>query len=83
MKVEKGKFSWIGVGLTGKNSQLAYFCGLVYEYKNSINGNDGIGFPEKELNGMFGVSRIYSLLTQVYSAKKPQKWRALIDELFE
>ena len=83
MKVEKGKFSWIGVGLTGKNSQLAYFCGLVYGYKNSINGNDGIGFPEKELNGLFGISHIYSLLTQVYSAKKPQKWRALIDELFE
>lgn len=83
MKVENGKFSWIGVGLTGNKSQLAYFCGLVYGYKYSIKGNDGIAFPEKELNGLFGVSRMYSLLTQVYIAQKPQKWRTLIDELFE
>lgn len=83
MKVDKSNFSWLGVGLNGKKSQLAYFCGLVYEYKNSINGNKGIAFPEKELNTLFKTTRLYSLLTQVYNAQKPQKWRALIDELFE
>ncbi|MCR5192274.1 MAG: hypothetical protein K6D59_03120 [Bacteroidales bacterium] len=83
MKVEKGKLLWIGVGSTGKISQLAYFCGLVYEYKNSINGNDGISFPEKELNALFGTTRLYSSLVQVYNAQKPQNWRTLIDELFE
>lgn len=83
MKVEKSNFSWLGVGLNGKKSQLAYFCGLVYEYKNSINGNKGIAFPEKELNTLFKTTRLYSLLTQVYNAQKPQNWRILIDELFE
>lgn len=83
MKVEKNNFLWLGVGLKGKKSQLAYFCGLVYEYKNSINGNSGIAFPEKELNTLFKVTRLYSLLTQVYNAQKPQNWRTLIDELFE
>lgn len=83
MKVENGFFSWIGVGLKGKKSQLAYFCGLVFEYKNSINGNVGREFPENELNVLFGEKRLYSLLVQVYNAQKPQKWRGLIDELFE
>lgn len=83
MKVENGFFSWIGVGLKGKKSQLAYFCGLVFEYKNSINGNVGREFPENELNVLFGEKRLYSLLVQVYNAQKPQKWRVLIDELFE
>ena len=83
MKVENSRFSWIGVGLKGKKSQLAYFCGLVFEYKNTIEGNNGTEFPEDELNALFGVTRLYSLLTQVYNAQKKQKWRTLIDELFE
>lgn len=83
IKLENGKFSWIQKGNRGGNSQLAYFCGKVFEYKHSINGNVGTSFPEKELNELFGVERMYSTLQQVHNAKNPQKWRRIIDELFE
>lgn len=83
MKIENNKLFWIGIGKTAHSSQLAYFCGRVYDYKNSINGNCGAEFPEAELIELFGVKRLYSLLTQVHDAKKKQKWRTCIDELFE
>lgn len=83
MKYEDGKFEWKGVGDRGKVSQLAYFCGRIYNYKNSFDGNIGENFPEEELNKLFGVSRLYSSLVQVYNAQKPQQWRTLIDDLFE
>ena len=38
-------------------------------------------FPEESLNNLFGVTRLYSSLTQVYNAQKPQSWRRLIDEI--
>ena len=83
LKLENGKFSWIQIGTRGGKSQLAYFCGKVFEYKHSVNGNDGTSFPEEELNELFGIDRMYSLLTQVYDAGKKQSWRRRIDELFE
>lgn len=82
MKLENGKFIWLGVGGKGKKSQLAYFCGRVYEYKYSINGNVGTEFPEEELVKLFGVTRLYTLLTQTYAATKQQAWKVLIDDLF-
>lgn len=83
LKLENGKFSWIQIGTRGGKSQLAYFCGKVFEYKHSVNGNDGTSFPEEKLNELFGIDRMYSLLTQVYDAGKKQSWRRRIDELFE
>lgn len=83
MKLENGLFSWIGVGGKGINSQLAYFCGRVFEYRHSTTCNIGTEFPEEELNALFGVKRLYSLLTQVHNAQKTQKWRRIIDEMFE
>lgn len=83
MTCKNGKFSWIGVGGKGVISQLAYFCGKVYEYEHSVNCNVGKEFPEIELNALFGVTRLYSSLTQVHNAKKIQRWRALIDDMFE
>lgn len=83
LKLENGKFSWIQIGTRGGKSQLAYFCGKVFEYKHSVNGNDGTSFQEEELNELFGIDRMYSLLTQVYDAGKKQSWRRRIDELFE
>ncbi|MBQ0046606.1 MAG: hypothetical protein KBT33_03725 [Prevotellaceae bacterium] len=81
---EDGKFSWIQIGNRGGNSQLAYFCGEVYEYEHSEYGNAAeIEFPEEALNELFGVKRLYALLTQVYSAQKYQLWRRRIDEMFE
>ena len=83
MKCEDGKFEWIGVGGRGAVSQLAYFCGVVYEYKHSEYGNRGDGFPEEELNALFGEKRLYALLTQVYSAQRKQIWRKVIDDMFK
>lgn len=82
-KINNGKFHWIGTDNKGNRSELAYFCGKIYNYKHSISGNAGENFPENALNNLFGVKRLYSSLTQVYNAKKNQKWRTLIDELFE
>jgi len=83
MAIENGKFRWIGTNDKGRISQLAYFCGKVYNYKYTISGNVGENFPEESLNNLFGVKRLYSSLTQVYNAQKPQRWRSLIDSMFE
>ena len=77
-----GKYRWIGTGERGATSQLAYFLGRVYNYKYTISGNAGEYFPEESLNALFGVTRLYSSLSQVYNAKKPQRWRAVIDVIF-
>lgn len=81
--LEDGKYRWIGTDDKGKTAELAYFLGRVYNYKHTINGNVGEDFPEERLNELFGVTRLYSSLTQVYDAKKRQRWRSLIDALFE
>lgn len=83
MKLEDGKFYWVGVGGAGRKSQLAYFLGLVYGYRHSESGNTGIEFPNDILNDLFGETKLYNLLVQVHVAQKKQKWRPLIDELFE
>lgn len=84
MKLENNnKFIWLGIGKSAHSSQLAYFCGRVYGYKHSVNGNCGAEFPEAELFELFGVKRLYILLTQAHNAKKKQTWRPCIDELFE
>ena len=83
LKLENGKFSWIQIGNRGGKSQLAYFCGKVYGYKHSINGNVGTSFPEEDLNALFGIKRMQSLLQQIYKATNKQSWRQKIDELFE
>ena len=82
MKLKDGKVVWVGVYKKGNNSQLAYFCGKVYGYKHSINGNIGNTIPEKELTDYFGVKKILILINQAYNASNKQHWRTLIDELF-
>lgn len=83
MQIVNGKIGWVGTGDRGTNSQLAYFCGRIYNYENSVNGNVGENFPESELCEFFGLKRLYSLLTQVYDSKKKQSWRSKIDDLFD
>lgn len=88
MIMANGKYVWKGIGTNsrGKQSQLAYFLGKVYNYKHNISGNAGESFPEGALNELFGLdsrTRLYSSLTQVYNAQKPQRWREKIDSLFE
>lgn len=79
---EDGRYRWLGTGRKPCTAELAYFLGRVYNYKYTITGNAGENFPEESLNNLFGVSRLYSSLTQVYNAQKPQRWRSQIDEMF-
>ena len=88
MTAVNGKCCWMGIGSGehGKLSQLAYFLGRVYNYKHNVNGNAGENFPERDLISLFGLdprTRLYSSLTQVYNAQKPQRWRSQIDLIFE
>lgn len=83
MQIVNGKIGWVGTGDRGTNSQLAYFCGRIYNYENSVNGNVGENFPESELCEFLGLKRLYCLLTQVYDSKKKQSWRSKIDDLFD
>ena len=80
---EGNKLTWLGIGGKAHQSQLAYFCGKVFDYKHSVNGNAGTEFPKNELEELFGVKNLYTLLRQVHEAKGKQKWRACIDEMFE
>lgn len=80
---DDGKYRWIGTCMKPNISELAYFLGKVYNYKHTIYGNDGEAFPEESLNKLFGVTRLYSSLSQVYNAKRKQRWRSIIDDIFE
>ena len=79
---DDGRFRWIGTGKKPCRAELAYFLGKVYNYKYTITGNAGENFPEESLNSLFGATRLYSSLTQVYNAQKPQSWRSRIDDMF-
>lgn len=79
---EDGRYRWLGTGRKPCRAELAYFLGKVYNYKYTITGNAGENFPEESLNRLFGATRLYSSLTQVYNAQKPQRWRSMIDEMF-
>ena len=83
MTIDNGKYRWIGTCKKPNISELAYFLGKVYNYVHTDNGNGGESFPDESLNNLFGVTRLYSSLTQVYNANKPQRWRSRIDNLFE
>lgn len=88
-KADGGKYRWLGVGGKGVQSQLAYFCGRVYEYKYTVSGNAGKDFPEDSLNELFspnrtsGRIRFRDLLSKVYMAQKEQQWRQKIDNIFD
>lgn len=78
-----GKYHWIGTGDRGPKSQLAYFLGQVYNYIDSVSGNAGESFPEKSLDELFREKDLYKSLRQAYTAGRKQRWRTLIDEMFE
>lgn len=82
MSYSDGEFKWLGVDGSGSNTQLAYLCGLIYNYKYDKNlGNQGDPFPEDELEMLFGIKRLRSSLNQAYQAKNPQEWRSVIESL--
>jgi len=76
MKTTGTGYKWLFGGNRGK-VRLAYFLEKVY----CPNGQGQM--PESALNRLFNVNRIGSARTQILDAKKPQRWRRQIDELFE
>lgn len=80
------KYEWLGVKQrpcgTPNMTELAYFLGNVYEYKNSVSGNMGNSFPSDDLEKLFGVSKLYNRLAQAHQAIRIQAWRQPIDDLF-
>lgn len=56
--------------------ELAYFCKKIYCPTNTEV------FPDTALNKLFGENRLQSSLTKMIDAKKEQKWKSTIDEIF-
>ena len=84
MSYSEGRFVWHGLTTKGALTQLAYFCGLVYEcdYSDPDLGNRGKQLPAQALETLFSIKRLQSHLAQLYKAKSTQQWRAAIDALF-
>ena len=84
MSCTEGCFTWHGLTKKGAQTQLAYFCGKVYEccYTGAISGNSGKQLPAKALQELFGVSGLHNLLKQAYRGTAMQHWRSCIDQLF-
>lgn len=82
MEKSSNRYKWLGFDGKAELAKLAYFCGKVYGYEYGVYGNQGIEFPEQALCKLFGVKRIYKQLVQVHEAKKKQRWRDIIDDIF-
>lgn len=84
MSFEQGRYTWHGVTKKGAATQLAYFCGKVYEcrYSDKYIGNTGKRLPAKALQVLFGVEGLHNLLKQAYKGTTIQQWRSSIDVLF-
>ena len=84
MSYSEGQFVWHGLTEKGALTQLAYFCGLVYEccYDGSCNGNSGKRLPAKALQKLFRIEGIHNLLKQAYTRTTIQQWRSKVDALF-
>ena len=79
-------YQWEGIPETrGRVAQLAYICGKIYgfKYSDKQGRNVGAAFPDSELSKLFNVEDLGKQLVQVYQAVNKQKWRAVIDKLFE
>lgn len=72
-KTESG-YKWLFGGNCGK-VRLAYFL-------TKIHGKYG-KIPFKHYEELFGMKRLDRAVSQLADVKKPQKWRAYIDELLE
>lgn len=77
IKVTDNGLQWMFGGERGNKVRLGYFIQKVFCPNNTET------IPEKAINTLFGVDRIGSAISQIANAKKPQKWRAEIDNLFE
>ncbi len=75
MKQKDNGYEWLHNN--GLKASLAYFLKRIFNPK----GNKPV--PYKMLESLFGVTRLDTALDQAVTTKKPQKWRAEIDILFE
>lgn len=73
MQPTRTGYKWTFGGARGALARLGYFIERVFCPTNTEE------LPEQAINRLFGVNRIGSAITQLYNAKKPQKWRAEID----
>ena len=88
LRVEpNGCMSWIG---TGRNkrinaSELAYFCGLVFDFRGLIKNKTGLAnLYASELMKLFHTeSQLYKLYDQVEDSKKTRPWIKAIEDLLE
>ena len=86
MHESESGYEWDGIPkIRGSVAQLAYMCGKIYGFKYSDKEGRNIGneFPDPELCKLFNIVDLRKQLVQVYQAKNKQKWRAVIDKLFE
>lgn len=71
-------YRWVYLqGGRGSKASLAYFLLRIYD----PNNKDGI-IPFKELNRLFGITRLDRAIDQLTYTKNKQKWRDTIDNLF-
>ena len=78
---QQNGFKWNSI-----KAELAYFVGKLYGYKYDVSlfdGNTGSSVSYKDMEKLFGVTRLDRALKQVYEATKPQPWRDIIDKWFE
>lgn len=78
-------YKWRGIDGKASKAQLAYLCGKVYgyQYGNTYSGNVGDRVPYEALQALFSITRLDRALRQANEAKKPQRWRQIIDSLFD
>lgn len=70
-------YKWSFGGRRGSLVRLGYFLVKVLCPTNTEQ------IPQQAVNKLFGVNRIDSAIAQMQNAKKPQKWKAVIDsEIF-
>jgi len=81
------RLSWLGTGRNRRYnaSELAYLCGLVYDFKGLVRNQTGLANQYvSELMRLFHTdSQLYKLYDQVEGSKKTRPWIKAIEKLLE
>jgi len=82
-----GHLTWTGTSLSRHSnaSELAYFCGLVYDFLGLRERHTGTANSfSRELKALFRTdSELYKLYIQVENSAKTRPWIRVIQELFD
>ena len=79
----KGGYDWLGFDGKAVWSKLGYMVAKMYGANYNAYGNQGNNIPYRDLEKLFGVSRLERTAQRVFEAKNPQVWRDVINELIE